>query len=76
MLLALVLVVCRNPDRRYRLIHLFRRGDASVHYSRVSIRQNSDRVPTQCSSHKIDQNEFRQQMQSKAYNKTEQNQNA
>ena len=31
------MVVLRNPDRRYQILHLFRRGNASVHYSRVSV---------------------------------------
>lgn len=36
-LLALIVVLLKDPDRRYRIIYLFRRGDASVHYSRVSV---------------------------------------
>lgn len=37
--LVLIAVLLRNPDRRYRIMHLFRRGNASVHYSRVSMLQ-------------------------------------
>ncbi|XP_031627910.1 cation-independent mannose-6-phosphate receptor isoform X2 [Contarinia nasturtii] len=35
LLLALIVLVLRNPNRRYQIMHLFRRGGASVHYSRV-----------------------------------------
>lgn len=33
-----IIILLKDPDRRFRIVHWFRRGDASVHYSRVSVR--------------------------------------
>lgn len=54
-LLAVAVIAYKIYSQRYRFLHMFRRGNASVHYSRVSI---FSKIFVYALSCKINQNEF------------------
>lgn len=54
-LLALAVIAYKIHSQRYRFVHIFRRRNASVHYSRVSI---FSKIFVYALSCEINQNEF------------------